>query len=37
MNFPYKWHPNVVDTQIIQVGNLLIAALPGEFTTMSGR
>ena len=37
MTFPYKWHPDIVDTQMIQVGNVLIAALPGEFTTMAGR
>ena len=34
---PYAWHPVNIDTQIIRVGSLAIAAVPGEFTTMSGR
>ncbi len=37
IDFPYKWHPDIIDTQMLKIGNLLIAALPGEFTTMSGR
>lgn len=47
MKFPYNWQPNVLPLQLISIGNfnvngnkksaLLIAALPGEFTTMSGR
>ena len=37
MNFPYQWHPNVIDTQMLRIGNILLAALPGEFTTMAGR
>nr|XP_003229437.2 PREDICTED: neutral ceramidase [Anolis carolinensis] len=34
---PYPWHPNIIDIQIITVGSLAILALPGEFSTMSGR
>lgn len=40
VKFPYSWQPTIVPTQILQIGDLngiLIAALPGEFTTMSGR
>jgi neutral ceramidase len=37
MTFPYKWHPDIIDTQLLQIGNVVIAALPGEFTTMAGR
>lgn len=37
MDFPYEWQPKVVSTQLAMIGNLAIAALPGEFTTMSGR
>lgn len=35
--FPYPWHPSSVDTQILRIGQLAILAVPGEFTTMSGR
>ncbi|XP_069836426.1 putative neutral ceramidase C [Dendropsophus ebraccatus] len=31
------WHPTIVDIQMITVGSLAILAVPGEFTTMSGR
>ncbi|KAL6072672.1 hypothetical protein STEG23_003781 [Scotinomys teguina] len=34
---PHPWHPDIVDVQIVTVGSLAIAAIPGEFTTMSGR
>ncbi|XP_030058950.1 putative neutral ceramidase C isoform X2 [Microcaecilia unicolor] len=34
---PLPWHPDIVDVQIITIGSLAIAAIPGEFTTMSGR
>ncbi|KRT80514.1 hypothetical protein AMK59_8776, partial [Oryctes borbonicus] len=34
---PYEWHPKVVSTQLAMIGNVAIAAVPGEFTTMSGR
>lgn len=29
--------PSVVDLQLLRIGNLIIACVPGEFTTMSGR
>ncbi|GCB60270.1 hypothetical protein scyTo_0014138 [Scyliorhinus torazame] len=34
---PLPWHPEIVDVQILTLGTLAIAAVPGEFTTMSGR
>ncbi|XP_057387106.1 neutral ceramidase isoform X2 [Balaenoptera acutorostrata] len=34
---PHPWHPDIVDVQIITLGFLAITAIPGEFTTMSGR
>ena len=37
MNFPLEWQPQVVSTQIARIGNIVIACVPGEFTTMSGR
>lgn len=37
MDFPYMWHPRVVPTQIIAIGQVAIVGLPGEFTTMAGR
>nr|XP_055031802.1 neutral ceramidase [Misgurnus anguillicaudatus]XP_055031803.1 neutral ceramidase [Misgurnus anguillicaudatus] len=37
LNDPLPWHPNIVDVQIITIGPFAIVAVPGEFTTMSGR
>ncbi|XP_048191361.1 neutral ceramidase-like [Perognathus longimembris pacificus] len=37
LSIPHPWHPDIVDVQIITIGFLAIAAVPGEFTTMSGR
>uniref|UniRef100_T1HTG1 Neutral ceramidase n=6 Tax=Rhodnius TaxID=13248 RepID=T1HTG1_RHOPR len=37
MNFPFEWQPSVVSTQLVQLGFIAIACVPGEFTTMSGR
>uniref|UniRef100_UPI00398EB897 neutral ceramidase n=1 Tax=Pristiophorus japonicus TaxID=55135 RepID=UPI00398EB897 len=37
MTKPLPWHPDIVDVQILTLGTLAIAAVPGEFTTMSGR
>ncbi|KAK2530791.1 hypothetical protein Q9233_006010 [Columba guinea] len=37
MTRPHPWHPDIVDVQIIAIGSLAILAVPGEFTTMSGR
>merc|ERR1711970_1023994 len=34
---PYPWHPTSVDTQILRIGKLVLLAVPGEFSTMSGR
>jgi len=34
---PYLWTPNVVDIQLLRVGQLLIVVSPGEATTMAGR
>ena len=37
MNFPYAWQPKILPTQMFKIGDLVILAVPGEFTTMSGR
>ena len=37
MDWPYPWSPKIVPLQILSVGQLVIVAVPGEFTTMSGR
>lgn len=37
MDKPYEWHPKIVDIQMLKIGQFIIAAVPGEFTTMSGR
>ncbi|XP_009069646.1 PREDICTED: neutral ceramidase [Acanthisitta chloris] len=37
MTKPRPWHPDIVDVQIVTIGSLAIIAVPGEFTTMSGR
>ena len=37
MNFPYQWQPTILPTQVFKLGNVLIAGLPAEFTTMAGR
>ncbi|XP_031317178.2 neutral ceramidase [Camelus dromedarius] len=37
MSKPHPWHPEIVDVQIITLGSFAITAIPGEFTTMSGR
>jgi len=34
---PYAWSPNVVDVQVMRVGQLIIVVAPGEATTMAGR
>jgi len=34
---PFAWHPIHIDTQILRLGQLILLAVPGEFTTMSGR
>ncbi|XP_025992627.2 neutral ceramidase isoform X2 [Solenopsis invicta] len=37
MKLPYLWQPKIVPTQVAVIGNVVIAGVPGEFTTMSGR
>ncbi|KAK1991085.1 neutral/alkaline non-lysosomal ceramidase [Colletotrichum falcatum] len=37
MSVPYSWSPNIVDVQMLRVGQLVIIVAPGEATTMSGR
>lgn len=37
LSFPYDWQPHIVPTQVFRLGQLYIAGVPGEFTTMSGR
>lgn len=37
MTLPYEWQPHTVPTQVAQIGPLVIPAIPGELTTMSGR
>ncbi|KAL1917396.1 uncharacterized protein VTP21DRAFT_5052 [Calcarisporiella thermophila] len=37
IGFPYAWQPSILEAQIIRVGSIVIAAVPAEFTTMSGR
>ncbi|KAL3424353.1 Neutral ceramidase 2 [Phlyctema vagabunda] len=34
---PYLWTPNVVDVQVLRVGQFIIIVSPGEATTMAGR
>lgn len=37
-NYPSAWSPTVVSTQLASVGpSFVVACVPGEFTTMSGR
>jgi neutral ceramidase len=36
-NTPYPWSANIVDIQVLRVGQLVIVVSPGEATTMSGR
>ncbi|KAJ8875878.1 hypothetical protein PR048_023785 [Dryococelus australis] len=37
MHYPYPWQPSIVPTQLVLIGDVAIACVPGEFTTMSGR
>jgi neutral ceramidase len=34
---PYAWTPNIVDVQMLRVGQLVVIISPSEATTMSGR
>ncbi|XP_058058756.1 neutral ceramidase-like [Anopheles bellator] len=35
--FSYEAQPKIVPTQVLQVGDFIMAAVPAEFTTMAGR
>ncbi|PTB68962.1 ceramidase family protein [Trichoderma citrinoviride] len=37
MTAPYAWTPNIVDIQMLRVGQLVIIVSPSEATTMAGR
>ncbi|KAI1434779.1 Neutral/alkaline nonlysosomal ceramidase [Xylaria sp. CBS 124048] len=34
---PYAWSPNIVDVQVLRVGQFVIIVTPSEATTMAGR
>jgi neutral ceramidase len=34
---PYDWSPNIVDIQVLRLGQFIIIVSPGEATTMAGR
>ncbi|EFJ45823.1 hypothetical protein VOLCADRAFT_63318, partial [Volvox carteri f. nagariensis] len=34
---PYLWQPRVTQISLLRLGQLVIACVPGEFTTMAGR
>ncbi|OAX81281.1 hypothetical protein ACJ72_04379 [Emergomyces africanus] len=36
-NLPYAWSPNIVDVQLLRVGQMVIIVSPGEASTMAGR
>lgn len=37
MTYLHTWQPNILDIQLLRIGNVFIYAVPSEFTTMSGR
>jgi neutral ceramidase len=37
MNTPYAWSPNIVDVQMLRVGQFVVIISPSEATTMAGR
>lgn len=37
MDWPYAWSANIVDVQMLRVGQLVMIIAPAEATTMSGR
>ncbi|XP_014680017.1 PREDICTED: neutral ceramidase-like [Priapulus caudatus] len=37
ISYPYSWQPDIVELQLLRVGDFIIVAVPGEFSTMSGR
>ncbi len=34
MKFPYQWAPDLMPTQLLKIGDIVVAGLPAEFTTM---
>ncbi|CAG2179505.1 unnamed protein product [Oppiella nova] len=37
LKFPFPWQPSILPTQIFRIGHVLVASLPAELSTMSGR
>ncbi|WP_262409835.1 neutral/alkaline non-lysosomal ceramidase N-terminal domain-containing protein, partial [Salmonella sp. S146_54837] len=37
MSIPWVWGPSVIDTQMIRLGEFVMAIVPAEFSTMAGR
>ena len=37
MDFSFEWQPEIASTQMARLGDMILACVPGEFTTMSGR
>ncbi|RWS00135.1 neutral ceramidase-like protein, partial [Dinothrombium tinctorium] len=37
MSRPFHWQPSIVPTQMFRIGDVFIAAISGEMTTMAGR
>lgn len=37
MGVPYAWSPNIVDVQVMRVGQVVIVVSPSEVSTMAGR
>ncbi|XP_031338052.1 neutral ceramidase-like [Photinus pyralis] len=37
INVPYRWQCRIVSVQVAIIAHVIIAAVPGEFTTMAGR
>ncbi|KAL3477879.1 Neutral/alkaline nonlysosomal ceramidase [Aspergillus californicus] len=37
INLPYPWTPNIVDIQLLRVGQLMVVISTSEVTTMAGR
>ncbi|KAF7729413.1 hypothetical protein EC973_004392 [Apophysomyces ossiformis] len=37
IKIPYDWQPKILDIQLLRIGNVFIAGVPSEMTTMSGR
>eukprot|EP00879_Flechtneria_rotunda_P016060 GHRR01016798.1.p1 GENE.GHRR01016798.1~~GHRR01016798.1.p1 ORF type:complete len:712 (+),score=214.79 GHRR01016798.1:134-2269(+) len=37
IKLPYPWQPAITEMSVLRLGNIVIIAVPGEFTTMAGR